>query len=315
MNKKASLSIVVPCYNEEDTLLQSYDILDKLCLKWKNSGLISEYELLFVNDGSSDSTFEILTDLYKSREKITVVDLRKNVGFQGAITAGLFSASGDMVVTIDADLQDDPEKIEEMILKYNDGFEMVLGVREDRSSDSFFKRFFAESYYSLISKIGIKSVYNHADFRLLSRDIVEELKKFPERVRYLRSLIFEIEPRFACVYYSRKARKLGKSKFSFYKSLSLAIDGITSFTSTPIRLLSVLGLFMFSISLIGLVVIIFEKIFWNVGIPGWASLAVITLFFGGIQNFSIGIVGEYVSKIYIENKARPMYLIRKIYKK
>ena len=311
---KGSLSIVMPCFNEEDTLLLTHETLNKLCLKWLLSGLITHYELLFVNDGSNDNTLDVLLGLHNRDKNVAVVDLRKNVGFQGAITAGLFSAKGDMVVSIDADLQDDPEKIEEMINKYYEGFDMVLGVRNNRDSDPFLKRLFAETYYRTLKVFGVTSVYNHGDYRLLSRGIVEELKNFPERVRYLRSLIFEIEPKFACVYYTRVKRKLGKASFTFLKSLSLAIDGMTSFTSAPIRLFSFLGLLMFFLSVIGGILILFIRFYWLLAIPGWASLALIVLFFGGIQNLSIGIVGEYVSKIYIENKQRPLYIIRNIHR-
>lgn len=313
MSKK-TLTIVIPCFNEEETLRHSYAIISNLCKGWKESGLLADYELFFVNDGSQDRSLEILKDIHAKDDHVNFLDLRKNVGFQGAITAGMFESGGDMVVTIDADLQDDPKKIEEMILKHHEGFDMVLGVRQNRDSDTFFKRFFAQSYYKLLSKMGVDSVYNHADFRLMSRQIVNELQKFPERVRYLRSLIFEVEPNYTCVYYERVSRKFGKSKFTFFKSLSLAFDGITSFTSHPIRLLSILGVIMFCISILGGILVLFDKLYWHLGLPGWASLTVIILFFGGIQNLSIGMVGEYIAKIYIENKQRPLYLIRNTYR-
>ena len=312
--KKKTLSIVIPCYNEEETLTHSYTVVSDLCYRWKNDGLLADYELFFVNDGSGDKTLEILKDVYSKDNHVNFLDLRKNVGFQGAITAGMFESTGDIVVTIDADLQDEPKKIEEMIYKHYEGFEMVLGVRNNRNSDPFFKRVFAQTYYKILGKIGVISVYNHADFRLMSREIINELKKFPERVRYLRSLIFEIEPNYTCVYYDRTPRKLGLSKFTFSKSFSLAVDGITSFTSRPIRLLSILGIIMFGISIIGGVTVLLGKFYWHLGIPGWASLAIIVLFFGGIQNFSVGVVGEYVAKIYIENKQRPLYLVRNTYR-
>jgi polyisoprenyl-phosphate glycosyltransferase len=313
MNKK-TLTIVIPCFNEEETLKHSYAVISDLCRHWVESGLLADYELFFVNDGSRDKSLEILKNIYNKDNHVNFLDLRKNVGFQGAITAGMFESAGDMVVTIDADLQDDPKKIEEMINKHYEGFDMVLGVRQNRDSDTFFKRFFAQSYYNILSRVGVASVYNHADFRLMSRQVVKELQKFPERVRYLRSLIFEVEPNYVCVYYERVSRKFGKSKFTFSKSLSLAIDGITSFTSRPIRFLSVLGIVMFCISVLGGILVLFDKLYWHLGLPGWASLTVIILFFGGIQNLSIGMVGEYVAKIYTENKQRPLYLVRNIYK-
>lgn len=313
-NKALPLSVVIPCFNEEETILPSYDILSALCKTWLHEGLITQYELLFVNDGSHDGTLDILISLHTKDPRVTVIDLRKNVGFQGAITAGLFSASGDMVVSIDADLQDDPKQIQEMIVKHYEGYPMVLGVRKDRTADSFFKRLFAQKYYWFLKKLGVTSVHNHADFRLLGRDVIRELAKFPERVRYLRALIFEVEPRYACVYYARTKRKYGTSKFTFLKSLSLAVDGVTSFTDKPIRLVSLIGIFMFFSSFVASAIVLGAKLYWHVAIPGWASLAVIVLFFGGIQNLCLGIIGGYIASIYMESKQRPLYSVRNEYR-
>lgn len=315
MEKAASLSIVLPCYNEEDVLLETHNTIKNLSDKWRSEGLIGSYELIFVNDGSTDKTLQIMMKIIDADPAVVVIDLRKNVGFQGAISAGLFSASKEMVVSIDADLQDDPAKIEDMIRKYYDGYEMVLGVRENRDSDSFLKRITAQYYYKLLELLGVKAVFNHGDFRLLSRSIVEELKKFPERVRYLRSLIFEVESRYACVYYKRAPRKFGKSKFNLSKMFSFAIDGITSFSSAPIRVLSLIGVGMFVFSVAGSLIAIYIKFFLKGYVPGWASLLIVVLFFGGIQNLFLGIMGEYISKLYLEIKQRPLYLIRKTYRR
>lgn len=309
------LSIVLPCYNEQETAGPTYQRLKELSDSWLSHDLISDYELIFVNDGSADDTLKILLGLQEQDKRVVIIDLRHNVGFQGAISAGLFSAIGEMIVSIDADLQDDPTKIEEMVNKYYEGYEMVLGVRENRDTDSFSKRLFAQGYYKILKLVGVKSVYNHADFRLLSRALVEELKRFPERVRYLRSLIFELESKYVCVYYRRTSRQYGQTKFSFGKSLAFAIDGLTSFTSRPIKLLSFLGMIMFALSILMALVVILAKYVINAGIPGWASLAIIILFFGGIQNLSLGIVGEYIAKIYIETKQRPIYIVRKEYRR
>lgn len=310
----SSLSIVVPCFNEEEMLPITYARLKELSEKWKRTGVIRSYELVFVNNGSTDSTIRFLTDVYEKDTSVAVIDLRKNCGFQGSVMAGLASASNDVVVSIDADLQDDPAKIEEMMKKYYEGYDMVLGVRESRESDMFLKRSTAQAFYKLLNWIGIKSVYNHADFRLLSRDVVDELKRFPERVRYLRGLIFEVESRYACVYYRRQERKLGKSKFSIFSLLSLAFDGITSFTSVPIRFISTLGFLMFLFSLAGSVFVFYSKYVLSKDVPGWASLSVIILFFGGIQNLALGIIGEYIAKMYLETKQRPLYIVRKEYR-
>ncbi|OGH78914.1 MAG: hypothetical protein A2301_03705 [Candidatus Magasanikbacteria bacterium RIFOXYB2_FULL_40_13] len=314
MNCPASLSIVIPCYDEEEVLPSTYARLKELCLGWVNAGKITEYEIVFVNDGSTDKTFDIMRGFFESDQNVVVVDFRKNFGFQSAISAGLYAAKNEMIVSIDSDLQNDPEKIAEMVAKYYEGYEMVLGVRKDRAADKFFKRITAQLFYKLVSFFGIPSVYNHADFRLLSRDIVAELKNFPERARYLRSLIFSVESKYACVYYECRARALGRSKFNFSKMVSLAIDGITSFSATPIRLISLLGIVMFLFSIIGLVYTLCVRFFLQAVVPGWASVLLIILFLGGIQNLSLGVIGEYLSKLYLEAKQRPPYIIRREYR-
>lgn len=314
MNQVDKLSVVIPCFNEGETIVSSFSVIKEILDKYRSEGLISDYEMVFVNDGSNDNTFSILNDLYNKNREVVVVDLRKNVGFQGALTAGLFSATGEMIVTIDADLQDDPNKIGEMIEKYYDGYEMVLGIRTNRDSDSFIKKITANIYYSLLNFFGVATVPQHADFRLLSRELVNELKKFPERVRFLRALIFEVENRYACVYYKREKRKLGHSKFTFKKLLSLAIDGITSFSNVPIRIISTVGLMMSLLSLFGLIYVFILKYVLRAVIPGWISMVVIMLFFGGMQNLFLGLIGEYISKLYMEVKQRPIFIIRKLYK-
>ena len=316
MNKSSppSLSIVVPCHNEQEVLSDTCKELLRLCNLWKDNDKIINFEIVLVNNGSTDSSLEVMEKFHSQNKNIVIVDLWQDSGYQGSITAGVFEAKNDMVVSIDADLQDDPEKIEEMIEKYEEGHQMVLGIRGDRKRDSFLKRITAHFYYKLMIFMGAKSVYNHGDFRLLSRDVVEQLRKFPERVRYLRAMIFLVSSDYATVKYDRRKRKLGKSKFSPIKLLTLAFDGITSFSNFPIRLIFAGGVVMFLLSTAGFIYVFYEKFVNDVSVPGWASLALIFLFFGGIQNLSIGIVGEYMSKMYIETKQRPVYLIRKIYR-
>lgn len=314
MNHPASLSIVVPCYNEEEVLPTTYIRLKELCSCWLQNNKISEYEIVFVNDGSTDRTKDIMSGFFESDKNVVVIDFRKNFGFQCAISAGLFAAQNEMIVSIDADLQNDPEKIAEMISKYYEGYDVVLGVRKDRAADGFFKKMTAQFFYGLASLLSLPSVYNHADFRLLGREVVAELKKFPERARYLRSLIFSVESKYACVYYECRPRALGRSKFNFSKMLSLAIDGITSFSSAPIRLISLFGIAMFLFSLAGLVYAMYVRFFLRAVVPGWASILVVILFFSGIQSLSMGIIGEYISKLYIEAKQRPLYIIRREYR-
>ncbi len=316
MNKHhpASLSIVIPCHNEQEVLAVTHARLTELSAVWKQQGLISDYELVFVNNGSTDNTLSELLNLHEKDKTVVVIDLRKNFGFQGSISAGLFAARNDMVVSIDADLQDDPTKIADMVRKYDVGFEMVLGVRTERDVDSFFKRWTAHTFYTLLNRLGVASVYNHADFRLLSQGVVRELERFPERVRYLRSLIFEIEPTYACVYYTRRQRTLGKSKFNLSQLVSLAFDGITSFSTLPIRLVSLMGIILFLLSIVGLLFVLFVKYFSVYDVPGWAFLSIIIFFFGGLQSLSMGIIGEYISKLYVEAKQRPLYIVRKEYR-
>lgn len=312
MSDLASLSVVIPCYNEEEVIENTYERLSALLRDWCAT-LISGYEIVMVNNGSTDNTLGKMLGIRERDDNVTVVDLRRNYGYQGSITAGLFHAKEDMVVSIDADLQDDPSKIKDMILKFYEGYEMVLGVRKNRDSDSRLKRYSAQLYYRLLNKLGVRSVYNHGDFRLLSRQLVDDFKRMSERNRYIRGMIFELESRYACVFYDRTERKAGKTKFDLPNLFGLAIDGITSFTSIPIRFVSFIGLSMFFISIIGFFYVLFMKYVINVRVPGWSSIAVIVLFYGGIQTLSLGIIGEYISKIYFETKQRPLFLVRHLY--
>lgn len=313
MNKKlVSLSVVLPCHNEEEVISSSYNTLKKLLDKW-NGKIINDYEIVLVNNGSTDDTFEQIMKLYKKDKKVTIIDLRKNYGFQGSITAGVYNASMDTVVTIDADLQDDPEKIEEMLEKYYEGYDLVLGIRSDRKTDRFFKRITAHIYYSFLRVLGVKSVYNHGDFRLMSRELVEDFKKFGERNRYIRGMIFEMESKYACVYYKRKKREAGKSKFNILSLFSFGFEGITSFSNVPIKIVSVVGFIMFFVAVAGIIYAFLSKYIFEEEIKGWASTFIIISMFSGIQNLLLGIVGSYISKMYLETKGRPIFLVRKKY--
>jgi len=309
-----TLSIVLPCYNEELVIENTYRILKNLVDKWIKTRLIYDYELVMVNDGSTDLTIDKMLLLKSVDSKITIVDFRANFGFQSCISAGLFNASGDMIVSIDADLQDDPEKIEEMIQKHYLGFDMVLGVRSNRDSDSFFKRKTAELFYKIMNLLGTKTVYNHADFRLLSKELVDELKKFNEANRFLRALIFKVENKYDVVYYKRTERLAGNSKFNLSAMISLAINGITSFSVTPIRLIFGFGFITFVVSILFLIYLLVLKYLLNETVQGWTSIMFLIILFGSFQSIMIGVVGEYISKTYIESKNRPLYLIRKIYR-
>lgn len=309
------LSLVIPCHNEEEVIKDSYKILKEILTDLVKTQAITDYELLLVNNGSTDRTLDKMIEIYESDSKVIVLDLRKNYGYQGSISAGMFYADGDAVITIDADLQDDPYKIPDMIRLYKEGYEMVLGIRKDRSKDSFFKRLTANFYYDLLNFLGVNCIKNHGDFRLLSRKLVEEFKKLPERNRFIRAMILELESKYACVYYDREKRKKGKTKFNLKALISLAIDGITSFTSAPIKLVTYFGFITFILSLIGCLYVLNEKFIKKVDVPGWAFLSILILFFGGVQSLFLGIVGEYIAKTYMEVKKRPLFLVRKIYKK
>ena len=309
-----SLSIVIPCHNEEAVLPSTYATLKSLLSQWQVR-LISDYEIVLVNNGSTDQTLEVMLDLQKEDTNIVIVDLRNNYGYQGSITAGLHHATKNMVVSIDADLQDDPAKIGEMIEKYSEGYDMVLGVRQSRKSDRFLKRMTAQWYYKFLHHMHIKSVFNHGDFRLLSRTLVDEFKKLNERNRYIRGMILNLDNHYTTVTYDRTKRKAGKPKFDAKSLFALSLDGITSFSTGPIRVISILGIFMSFVSIVGMIYVLYVKFIRGVEVPGWAFLAIVIIFFGGLQNLSIGIIGEYIGKIYIESKQRPLYHVRKIYKK
>jgi len=310
-----SLSIVIPCHNEEEVIYDSCQTIQSIIEGWEDQ-FISDYEIVLVNNGSTDHTLNKMLSIYDEFDCVVIVDLRKNFGYQGSISAGLRYAKYDMVVSIDADLQDDPKKIYEMIVEYKKGFDMVLGVRKGRLSDGFLKRTTAHLYYSLLSLLGIRSVYNHADFRLLARSLVDDLNLLTENNRYLRSLVLELEGEYSKVYYDRRKRDKGRSKFKSRQLVSLAVDGITSFTSAPIRIVTLTGLSMFMIALgIGVYVSYLKMFGYADDVPGWAFLAGLFSLFGGIQCLSIGVIGEYISKIYIEVKNRPLYTVRKIYNK
>jgi glycosyltransferase involved in cell wall biosynthesis len=306
-----TLSIVLPCHNEGTVIRNSYLILKQLLDNWDGK-LISDYEIVMVNNGSTDETLEEMINIAENDNHVVVIDLRKNYGYQGSITAGLFNAENEMIISIDADLQDDPRKIEEMIMMHYSGYEMVLGIRSERSTDSFFKKHASQLFYRFSNLMGVKSVYNHGDFRLLSRSLLEIFKSMPERNRYIRGMIFELENKYGCVYYERSKRTAGRTKFDVFNLFALAIDGIISFSVNPIRYISFLGISMFLVALIALIYVLYIKLITNVDVPGWAFITLAILLFGGLQSLFIGIVGEYISKIYIEVKQRPLFNIRTI---
>ena len=308
-----SLSIVLPCYNEQEVIKDTYFELKTLINRWLKDGLINKFQIVIVNNGSSDKTLEKSLLLKKTDPNIKIVDLRNNYGYQSSISAGLFNADYEMIVSIDADLQDDPTKIEEMIKIHYKGFDMVLGVRNDRSTDGFFKRNTAAAFYKFLIYLGVKVEFNHGDFRLLSMELVKELKSYGETNRFLRAIVMNLDNNYSVVEYKRRKRKAGKTKFDIKSLLYLSLDAITSFSPKPIRLITISGILTFVISIITIISIIVNYFLFGFNIKGWASLVSLILFFGGFQLIAIGIIGEYLSKTYLETKSRPLYHIRKVY--
>ncbi|MCX2717531.1 glycosyltransferase family 2 protein [Helicobacter sp. MIT 21-1697] len=311
------LALVIPCYNEKDILPQSYEAL---CLKLK--ALISSQQispksfLCFIDDGSKDSTWEILNSFTQSPTYplTTAIKLSRNCGHQNALLAGLEYVSDkcDCAMSIDCDLQDDISVIDEFILKAKTGAEVIYGVRKSRHKDSFFKKYSALGFYKLMEFMGVKIVYNHADYRLLSARAIKSLLNFSEVNLFLRGIVPLLGFKSDVVEYDRLERLAGESKYPLKKMLSFAWNGITSFSVVPLRIVSMLGIlfFIFSFLLIGYV--LFVKIFTDDVVQGWASVIIPLCFFSGIQLLSLGVVGEYIGKIYAETKARPRYFIEDI---
>jgi glycosyltransferase involved in cell wall biosynthesis len=307
------LSIVIPCHNEEEVLETTHKRLSKILNNLISSKRISDYELVYVDNGSTDNTLEVLKNIFASDPRTRIIALRRDFGFQGSISAGLFHAKGDAVVTIDADLQDPPEKIEAMITYFEQGHDLVLGVREDRSTDSFLKRFFSENYYRLMRLMGVTIVHNHGDFRLMSKSLLREFNALPERNRLIRAMVLQLESRYAIVPYKREKRVSGKSKFNISSLFSLSLDGIVSFTYFPLRLTSITGILISFLTLIVALWVLYIKLFTDKFVPGWASILLPILALGGLQLFFLGLIGEYIGRLYVEVKQRPLFVVREEY--
>lgn len=309
---KNKLCLVVPCYNEESILENSIGVLIALLDDLVQKGLAAEEScLLLVDDGSSDRTWQIIRERSgRLPGRVRGISLAANRGHQTALLAGLAEAAqfADVTVSLDADLQDDVNVIPEFMREYRNGSDIVYGVRSDRSSDSFFKRFSAESFYRVMRAMGVKTVFNHADFRLMSVRAVRELLNYSEVNLYLRGLVPILGFRQSVVMYARKAADR-PTRYPLRKMLMLAWEGITSFSVRPIRAITVLGMLMFVVCL-GLLVYIMYSKFLGETVPGWTSLAAVSLFLGSFQLVSIGIIGEYIAKIYMEVKHRPRFCIR-----
>lgn len=311
--QKSKLIIVVPCYNEQEMLEYTTRELLAVIDRLKNGDKIGEGKILYVDDGSKDTTWSLIERHSKEYEAVCGLKLAHNVGHQNALWAGLEWASlnGDMAVSIDADLQDDTRCIDEMVDLYNNGTDIVYGVRKERKTDSVFKRQTALFFYRLVRSMGEDMIYNHADFRLMSRRALKILMAYPERNIFLRGIVPKIGLTTACVYYDRKERMAGESKYPFSKMLALAMDGITSFSLRPLQCISVAGICMILLSLVAIIYVLFTYNFGHVA-WGWSSILISIWFIGGMMLLSLGVIGEYVGKIYREVKRRPRYFVEKI---
>ena len=304
------LSIVVPCYNEQEVLPETVSRLGSLRDKLVSTGRVSgDTEIVLVDDGSRDNTWALISEAATSRPFLRGIKLSRNRGHQTALIAGLFSASGDAVISIDADLQDDLGAIEKMIDLHLAGAEVVYGVRARRDTDTFFKRFTAEGYYRLLGTLGVEVVFNHADYRLLGRRALESLKRYGESNLFLRGIIPQLGYSSAIVRYDRHERFAGESKYPLWKMLAFAWQGVTSFSAAPLRAVTAVGLFISVASFAVAAWALWIRLFSGSAVPGWASTVIPMYFLGGIQLLSIGMIGEYLAKVYLEVKRRPRYFI------
>lgn len=311
---KPSLSIIVPCFNEAEGIQENINILKNKLGDLINKKIITKNKsnIVLIDDGSTDKTWEIIKRIAEADNVISGIKLSKNYGHQNALLAGLQHNNNDVTISIDADLQDDIEVIDQMIDEYLKGSEIVFGVRKDRSEDSFFKRFSANLFYKLINLFEKNMIEHHADFRLASKNAISKLSEFNEINLYLRGMFTLLTKEVSVVYFKRKKRNFGKSKYTIFKMIALAINGLTSFSLAPLRLIIFFG---FCISFISFLLIIYyltQAIIFKVTIRGWTSIVLPIYFLGGIQVLSIGIIAEYIGKIYSETKRRPRYLIDSI---
>lgn len=308
---KNKLYLVIPCYNEEEVLPETSGRLKMKMEELIRAGKIDKNSrVIFVNDGSRDRTWEIIRSLHEQDPLFGGINLSRNRGHQNALLAGLMTVKeyADAVISMDADLQDDINAIDEMVEKYLDGADVVYGVRNRRVTDTFFKRVTAEGFYKLMNAMGANTVFNHADYRLLSRRALEGLAEYEEVNLFLRGIVPMIGYRSEIVYYERGERFAGESKYPLGKMLSFAIEGITSLSTKPIRLITGLGFFIFIIS-IGMLIYSLIRHFMGATIVGWTTLMASVWAIGGLILLSLGVVGEYIGKIYLETKARPRFII------
>lgn len=308
---KETLYLVIPCYNEEEVLHEtSKRLLEKITTMINNNIISDKSKIVFVNDGSKDKTWSIIQELHKSNNIFSGINLSRNRGHQNALLAGLMTAKdyADMTISLDADLQDDVDVIDKFVEQYYSGSDIVYGVRSSRQTDTVFKRTTALAFYKIMNTLGVDMIYNHADYRLMSKRALEGLSQFTEVNLFLRGMVPLIGYKFSIVEYERHERFAGESKYPLKKMISFALDGITSLSIKPIRIISGLG---FAISIISILALIYSFIVKLLGetVTGWTSLTLSIWLLGGIQLLCLGVIGEYIGKIYNETKHRPRFII------
>lgn len=307
-----SVSIIIPCFNEEAVLPETTKRLCNLLASMTDAGLVARTSrIYFVDDGSRDGTWSLIEEAALQDDRVAGIKLSRNQGHQNALLAGLFTADGDVLISLDADLQDDIQVIPTMVNEYRRGCDIVYGVRSDRSADGRFKRTSAACFYQLMRWLGAESVSNHADFRLMSRRSIEALKLYSEVNLFLRGIVPLVGFRSAIVTYERQARSAGATKYPFAKMLSLALEAITSFSVVPLRLITLIGFAVFSFSAIMVIWTLWVRFFTSAAVPGWTSTILPIYLIGGLQILCLGVIGEYLGKMYREAKHRPRYIIEK----
>jgi len=306
------LSVVIPVCNEEAVIGTTHGTVFGLLSRMVQAGTVDAYEIVYVDDGSKDGTLGILRGLAEASKTVKVLSFSRNYGHQPALAAGILHAAGDAVVSLDADLQDPPELITEMLVKFKEGNDIVYAVRRARNTDTFFKKWTARFFYKLMRFMGVDIIYDHADYRLISRKVIEEFRRFSEVNIFLRGIFPSMGFRYAIVFFDRRARFAGETKYPLRKMLSFAWEGITSFSRKPLRIASATG---FGISLVSVMLVGWVFSAWVVGdaIPGWASTLIPLLLIGGLNIFFLGLIGEYIGKIYMEVKRRPLFIVSERY--
>ena len=306
--KNPKVAIVMPCYNEEEVLPLTYDRLQKIVVELSKEDV--QTSLVFVDDGSKDTTWQLIEQMCKKDSHVCGIKLSRNVGHQRCVWAGLSETMEkfDAMISIDADLQDDEYTIIDMVHQFKDGCDVVYGVRKQRTTDSFFKRWSAQMFYKLMRQADSDIIYNHADYRLMSRRAVKALMQYPERNLFLRGMVRKIGFKEGFVYYDRKEREAGTTKYPLSKMIRLSFDGITSFSVAPLQFITVVGLAMMFISAIAIIWAIYEYVKDHT-IQGWTSILVSLWFIGGVVTTALGVIGTYIGKIYAEVKRRPHYFV------